>query len=116
MTVLVDIWLGYPYMMLLGMGYLQSVPADHAKAAGLLRTFFSITLLQILPPFAPLLISAFAFNFNNMVLILLLTRGLPNIPGTQIPAGQTDILGSFTFRISFTDSGRILALPARSPC
>ena len=115
MTLIVNTWLGYPYMMLIGMGYLQSVPAEHYKAAALegagpLRTFFSVTLPQILPPFVPLLISNFAFNFNNVVLILLLTRGLPDIPGTQIPAGQTDILGSFTYRISFQDSGQNFGL------
>jgi maltose/maltodextrin transport system permease protein len=91
------------------MGFLQSVPEDHKKAAALegaspLRVFFTITLPQILPPFLPLLISSFAFNFNNIVLILLLTRGAPDMPGTVIPAGQTDILGSFTYRMSFTDS------------
>jgi maltose/maltodextrin transport system permease protein len=110
MLVIVNVWLGYPYMMLLAMGYLQSVPEDHRKAAALegagpLRIFFSITLPQILPPFAPLLIASFAYNFNNIVLVLLLTRGLPDIPGTLIPAGQTDILGSFTYRIAFEDSG-----------
>jgi maltose/maltodextrin transport system permease protein len=111
MVVIVNIWLGYPYMMLLSMGYLQSIPQDHYKAAALegsspIRSFFSITLPQVLPPFVPLLISSFAFNFNNIVLILLLTRGAPDIPGTLIPAGQTDILGSFTFRMSFQDAGQ----------
>ncbi len=111
LTLIVNTWLGYPYMMLLGMGYLQSVPQEHYKAAALegagpVRSFFSITLPQILPPFVPLLIANFAFNFNNVVLILLLTRGLPDIVGTQIPAGQTDILGSFTYRMSFSDSGQ----------
>jgi maltose/maltodextrin transport system permease protein len=111
MLVIVNVWLGYPYMMLLSMGYLQGVPQDHFKAAALegagpIRSFFSITLPQILPPFVPLLISSFAFNFNNVVLILLLTRGAPDIPGTLIPAGQTDILGSFTFRMSFQDAGQ----------
>ena len=115
MTIMVNVWLGYPYMMLLAMGYLQTVPNDHHKAAALegagpLREFFSITLPQILPPFVPLLISAFAFNFNNIVLILLLTRGLPDIAGTKVPAGHTDILGSFTYRISFMDSGQDFGL------
>lgn len=115
MTLLVNTWLGYPYMMLLAMGYLQSVPEDHAKAAALegaspIRCFFSITLPQILPPFLPMLISSFAFNFNNVVLILLLTRGLPDIPGTLVPAGATDLLGSFTYRISFMDSGQNFGL------
>lgn len=115
MILIVNIWLGYPYMMLLSMGFLQSVPEDHKKAAALegaspMRVFFTITLPQILPPFLPLLIASFAFNFNNIVLILLLTRGLPDMPGTVIPAGQTDILGSFTYRISFLDSGEQFGL------
>ncbi|HET7715838.1 MAG TPA: maltose ABC transporter permease MalF [Bauldia sp.] len=115
MLLIVNTWLGYPYMMLLGMGFLQSVPTDHYKAAalegsGAIRNFIAITLPQILPPFVPLLISNFAFNFNNVVLILLLTRGQPDIPGTSIPAGSTDILGSFTFRIAFQDSGQDFGL------
>ncbi|MEO6178955.1 MAG: maltose ABC transporter permease MalF [Devosia sp.] len=115
MIVIVNVWLGYPYMMLLSMGFLQSVPEDHKKAAALegagsLTVFFKITLPQILPPFLPLLISSFAFNFNNLVLVLLLTRGLPDMPGTLVPAGSTDILGSFTYRISFLDSGQRFGL------
>ncbi len=110
MIIIVNVWLGYPYMMLLSMGFLQGVPEDHKKAAALegassLRVFFTITLPQIIPPFLPLLLASFAFNFNNLVLILLLTTGGPDIPGTIIPAGQTDILASFTYRIAFDDSG-----------
>lgn len=115
MLLMVNVWLGYPYMMLLAMGFLQSVPQEQKKAAilegaGALRVFFTITLPQILPPFLPLLLATFAFNFNNIVLILLLTTGGPDIPGTVIPAGQTDILGSFTFRIAFMDSGQQFGL------
>ena len=115
MIVIVNVWLGYPYMMLLAMGFLQSVPEDQKKAAALegaspLRVFFTITLPQIIPPFLPLLIASFAFNFNNLVLVLLLTRGLPDMPGTIVPAGQTDILGSFTYRISFLNSGQEFGL------
>jgi len=116
LTILVvNIWLGYPYMMLLAMGFLQGVPQDHKKAAALeganaFRIFFTITLPQIIPAFLPLLIASFAFNFNNIVLVLLLTRGGPDMPGTIIPAGQTDILGSFTYRISFSDSAQQFGL------
>lgn len=110
MLLIVNCWLGYPYMMLLAMGFLQSVPEDQKKAAylegaGPLRVFWTITLPQILPPFLPLLLASFAFNFNNIVLVLLLSQGGPDIPGTLIPAGKTDILGSFTYRIAFMDSG-----------
>lgn len=115
MVLIVNTWLGYPYMMLLAMGFLQSVPADHKKAAilegaGALRVFFTITLPQIIPPFLPLLIASFAFNFNNLVLIFLLTRGLPDIPGTVIPAGETDILASFTYRLAFDNAGQQFGL------
>lgn len=110
MLLMVNIWLGYPYMMLLAMGFLQAVPEEQKKAAalegaGMLRVFWTITLPQIIPPFLPLLLASFAFNFNNIVLVLLLTRGGPDMPGTIIPAGETDILGSFTYRIAFMDSG-----------
>jgi maltose/maltodextrin transport system permease protein len=109
MILIVNTWLGYPYTMLLAMGFLQGVPDDHRKAAALegasaARVFFTITLPQILPPFMPLLIASFAFNFNNMVLILLLTMGGPDRQGTLVPAGQTDILASFTYRMAFDDS------------
>jgi maltose/maltodextrin transport system permease protein len=94
---------------------LQGIPEEHKKAAALegasaTRVFFSITLPQILPPFLPMIIATFAFNFNNIVLILLLTRGGPDIPGTLIPAGKTDILGSFTFRMAFMDTGQQFGL------
>lgn len=110
MILIVNTWLGYPYMMLLAMGFLQGVPEDHKKAAALegassVRVFFTITLPQIIPPFLPLLIASFAFNFNNLVLIVLLTMGGPDRSGTIIPAGQTDILASFTYRMAFDDSG-----------
>ncbi len=111
MLLIVNTWLGFPYWMLLIAGFLQAVPRDHYKAAALegagpVRSFFAITLPQILPPSVPLLIANFAFNFNNIVLVLLLTRGGPDIPGTLIPAGSTDLLGSFTFRIAFQNSGQ----------
>lgn len=115
MVLIVNTWLGYPYMMLLAMGFLQSVPEDHKKAAALegassVRVFFTITLPQIIPPFLPLMIASFAFNFNNLVLIFLLTRGLPDIPGTVIPAGETDILASFTYRLAFDNAGQQFGL------
>ncbi|MEL6679078.1 MAG: maltose ABC transporter permease MalF [Pseudomonadota bacterium] len=111
MVLIVNTWLGYPYMMMLASGFLQAVPKDLYKAAALegasaVRSFFSITLPQILPPFVPLMIANFAFNFNNLVLILLLTRGGPDMAGTTITAGATDILGSFTFRLAFQNSAQ----------
>ena len=44
---------------------------------------------------APLLVTTFAFNFNNYTLIELLTGGGP-FPGTFIDGGSTDLLINFT--------------------
>ena len=51
------------------------------------------------------MIASFAFNFNNFVLIQLLTQGRPSMIGTSTPAGHTDLLVSYTYRIVFEGSG-----------
>ena len=111
MLLAVNIWLGFPYMMVLCSGLIKSIPADLYEAsaiagAGPLANFRHITLPLILKPLTPLLISAFAFNFNNFVLISLLTGGRPDQLDTALPAGTTDILVSYTWRIAFQDAGQ----------
>ncbi|RZS54716.1 maltose ABC transporter permease MalF [Sphaerotilus mobilis] len=115
MLLIVNTWLGFPYMMVVCMGLIKSIPSDLYEAsavagAGPLTNFFGITLPLILKPLTPLLISSFAFNFNNFVLITLLTGGRPDFLDTQVPAGTTDILVSYTFRIAFQDSGQQFGL------
>ena len=117
MLLIVNVWLGYPYVMILCSGLLKSIPADLYEAsaiagAGPWTNFRRITLPLILKPLSPLLVSAFAFNFNNFVLIALLTDGRPDFLSTKIPAGQTDILVSYTYRIAFKDSGADFGLAA----
>jgi maltose/maltodextrin transport system permease protein len=117
MLLIVNTWLGYPYIMILCSGLLKSIPADLYEAsaiagAGPLTNFFKITAPLIVRPLTPLLISAFAFNFNNFVLISLLTDGRPDYLNTKLPAGTTDILVSYTYRIAFTDSGQNFGLAA----
>ena len=60
----------------------------------------------------PLIISAFAYNFNNFVVIFLLTAGRPDFLDTSVPAGETDILATYTYRIAFEDSGQNFGLAA----
>jgi maltose/maltodextrin transport system permease protein len=117
MLVIVNVWLGYPYVMILCSGLLKSIPADLYEAsalagAGPATNFLKITAPLIIKPLAPLLVSAFAFNFNNFVLIALLTDGRPDFLSTKLPAGQTDILVSYTYRIAFRDSGSDFGLAA----
>jgi maltose/maltodextrin transport system permease protein len=117
MILVVNTWLGYPYIMILCAGLLKSIPADLYEASALAgaspwTNFWKITAPLIIKPLTPLLISAFAFNFNNFVLISLLTDGRPDFLNTKLPAGTTDILVSYTYRIAFTDSGQNFGLAA----
>jgi maltose/maltodextrin transport system permease protein len=117
MLLIVNTWLGYPYIMVLCTGLLKAIPADLYEAsaiagAGPLTNFLRITAPLIARPLTPLLISAFAFNFNNFVLIALLTDGRPDYLNTKLPAGTTDILVSYTYRIAFTDAGANFGLAA----
>ena len=108
MVLLVNIWLGYPYMMLICTGMLQSIPSSIYEASAIdgsnkVVDFFSLTLPLVLPAMIPILISSFAFNFNNFNLIFLLTGGGPQMVGGN--AGETDLLVNFVYNIAFRDSG-----------
>jgi len=65
------------------------------------QRFWRITLPLLLVTLGPLLIGSFVFNFNNYILIAALTAGNPPIPGSPVPAGYTDILISYTYRLAF---------------
>ncbi|MGR4988007.1 maltose ABC transporter permease MalF [Vibrio sp. WZ-1] len=110
MILIVNTWLGFPYMMILCMGLLKAIPDDLYEAsaidgANFISNFTRITLPMMIKPLTPLLIASFAFNFNNFVLIALLTGGGPNMIGTSEPAGYTDLLVSYTYRIAFEGAG-----------
>lgn len=103
--LIVNLWLGFPYMMIVILGALQSIPSDVYDAAAVdganrSKQFTHITLPMLMTSVAPLLVSSFAFNFNNFVIIELLTGGGPAIPGAQI-AGSTDILLSYMYHLAF---------------
>ena len=108
MILLVNLWLGYPYMMLICTGMLQSIPSGIYEASAIdgsnkVRDFFDLTLPLVMPPMIPIIISSFAFNFNNFNLIFLLTGGGPQMVGGN--AGETDLLVTYTYNIAFLDSG-----------
>ena len=80
--ILVNMWLGYPYMFLVSTGALQSVPTDLKEAAFVdgatgWKAFRKITFPLLLVSVSPLLVASFAFNFNNFTLVWLLTGGRP---------------------------------------
>ncbi|MGC8820196.1 MAG: ABC transporter permease subunit [Fervidobacterium sp.] len=106
----VNTWLGFPYMMVVTLGALQSIPEDYYEAAAIdgatkWQRFWKITFPLLMTTVAPLLVGSFAFNFNNFVNIYLLTGGGPAMPNTTTPAGSTDILISYTYKLAF-EGGR----------
>jgi maltose/maltodextrin transport system permease protein len=117
MILIVNTWLGYPYFMVLCSGLIKAIPADLYEASALvgaspLTNLFKITAPLIVKPLMPLLVSVFAFNFNNFTVIALLTDGRPDYLNTKLPAGTTDILVSYTYRIAFQDAGQNFGLAA----
>ncbi|NMB68327.1 MAG: maltose ABC transporter permease MalF [Chloroflexi bacterium] len=109
--VLVNLWLGYPYFMLVCSGALQSISADLYEAATVdganaWQKFKSITLPLLLVAVGPLLISSYVFNFNNFNLIYLFIQGGPPIVGAATRAGHTDILISYVYNLAFESGGR----------
>ena len=107
--LIVNLWLSYPYFMLICSGALQSIHQDIYEAAIVdganpWQKFSYITLPLLLVAVGPLLIASFTFNFNNFNLIYLFNGGGPPIPGTPTPAGYTDILISYVYNLAFSGS------------
>jgi arabinogalactan oligomer/maltooligosaccharide transport system permease protein len=104
--LMVNLWLGFPYMFLITTGALQSIPGDVLESARMdgaspWRVLRSIILPLLMVSTAPLLISSFAFNFNNFSLIYMLTGGGPNFQGSPLLIGNTDILISMVYSVAF---------------
>jgi arabinogalactan oligomer/maltooligosaccharide transport system permease protein len=109
-VLFVNLWLGYPYMFLVCTGALQAIPSDMMESARVdgaspWRQFRSITLPLLFIAVAPLLISSFAFNFNNFNLIFMLTGGGPTHGTDMTRPGGTDILISMVYRVAGVDNG-----------
>lgn len=107
--VLVSVWLGFPYMMNVCSGALAAIPKSYYEAAEVDGAskwvqFVKITLPSLAQTAYPLIISSFAFNFNNFGAGFLITQGGPARVSTQF-AGYTDILASVNYKLS-TQFGR----------
>lgn len=102
--IIVNIWLGFPYMMNVCLGGLQSISTEYYEAAKIdgaskLQCFKSITLPMVTKLSIPLVISSFASNFNNFGNIYMITQGGPARVDNQF-AGYTDILASTTYKMT----------------
>ena len=103
--LLVNLWLGFPYMFLVSTGALQAIPSELTEAAEVdganpFQLFRLIKLPLLLTALAPLLVASFAFNFNNFTGIYLLTGGGPGVDNSPV-AGATDILISYSYKVAF---------------
>ncbi|QQE78642.1 carbohydrate ABC transporter permease [Alicyclobacillus sp. SO9] len=109
----VNVWAGFPYMMTVSLGALQAVPHELYEASAIdganwWRQFRFVTVPEIWKITLPLIIPAFAFNFNNFNAVYLLTNGGPARSNNQF-VGHTDILASAAYKMTLNFSRYDLA-------
>ena len=102
--ILVNIWIGIPYTMLMTTGILMNIPEDlyesaRIDGAGPVKAFFKITLPYMLHVTAPYLITQFIGNLNNFNVIYLLTGGAPLTLDFAGNAGRTDLLITWLYKL-----------------
>jgi arabinogalactan oligomer / maltooligosaccharide transport system permease protein len=108
--LVVNLWLGFPYMMTATISALSSIPEELYEAASIdgasrWAQVRHITLPNLTAAFTPIALGTIAYNFNNFMIIRLLTEGGP-IERGQLPAARsTDILISWGYNTAFTNQG-----------
>jgi len=108
--LVVNLWLGLPYMMTATLGALAAIPDDVYEAARVdganaWQSFWGVTGPLLRNALVPVTLSSFAFNFNNFNLIFLLNDGGPPVPWGTATARGTDILISWAYNEAFRSQG-----------
>ena len=106
-VIIINIWIGIPYLMLITTGILMNIPSDLYESARIdgasgWQQYSKITLPYMLFVTGPYLLTSFTGNMNNFNVIYLLTGGAPTnnlstAPGT---VGYTDLLITWLFKIT----------------
>lgn len=101
--IMIQGWLGFPYIYVMVTGILQSISEDLYEAAKIdganaWKRFFNITLPAIFLVAAPTFVTQYTFNFNNFSMIYLFNNGGPGSVGGG--AGSTDILISWIYKLT----------------
>lgn len=101
--IMIQGWLGFPYIYVMTTGILQSISEDLYEAAKIdganaWQRFKSITLPAIFLVAAPTFVTQYTFNFNNFSMIYLFNNGGPGSVGGG--AGNTDILISWIYKLT----------------
>jgi len=114
--ILINMWVGVPYFMLLITGQMTAISADIYEAAKIdgangFQVFTNITLPMVLYQTVPLIIMSFTFNLNNFGAIYFLTGGGPaNAKFTTTTfAGGTDILITWIYTMSTSNKNYCIA-------
>ncbi|MDE6273687.1 MAG: sugar ABC transporter permease [Clostridiales bacterium] len=107
-VIVVNIWIGIPFTMLMVSGILMNIPTDlyesaRIDGAGPVKSFFKITLPYMLHVTTPYLITQFIGNLNNFNVIFLLTGGEPLVTNMQY-AGKTDLLITWLYKLTVNQS------------
>ena len=101
--IMVQGWLGFPYIYVMVTSILQSISEDLYEAAKIdganaFKRFTSITLPVIFSVAAPTFLTQYTGNFNNFTMIYLFNNGGPGSVGGG--AGSTDILISWIYKLT----------------
>lgn len=110
--IMIQTWLGFPFIFALITGILQSISQDWYDAADIdgasrFQKFRHITFPHVMFATAPLLIMQYASNFNNFNVIYLFNEGGPPVRGQN--AGGTDILISWVYKLTFDTNNYSMA-------
>jgi len=106
--VLINLWAGFGYFMLLAMGTMTAISEDMNEAARIdgankVQILTKITMPLVLYQTLPLIIMSFAHNVNNFGAIFFLTGGAPSVSdSTTTLAGGTDILVTWIYKLTMT--------------
>ena len=112
-VLLVNMWVGIPYSMLITTGILMNIPEDLYEASRIdgaspIMQFYKITLPYVLFITTPYLITQFVGNINNFNVIWLLSGGGP-MTGDYYQGGRTDLLITWLYRITTGEQNYKLA-------
>ncbi|NLO84770.1 MAG: sugar ABC transporter permease [Clostridiales bacterium] len=112
-VIIINMWVGIPYSMLITTGILMNIPRDLYESAaidgaGPIKQFTKITLPYMLFVTAPYLITQFVGNINNFNVIFLLTQGGPKSLD-YYQAGKTDLLVTWLYKLTVDEQAYNLA-------
>ena len=106
LVILVNIWLGVPFMMMSLSGAIQALPNEMYEAADVdgishWDQFQHLTLPNLKSAIVPLSLLGFIWTFNMFNVIYLMTDGGPNLRFGE--PGETDILITYVYDVAFRD-------------